>query len=103
MSMTANRDIAGGTVALRKDGSVVVGFALETNDLLENAARKLESKSFDLLVANDATVDGAGFDVPTNRVTILRPGADAEPLPLLPKDEVAEEILDRVAALMAAR
>jgi phosphopantothenoylcysteine decarboxylase/phosphopantothenate--cysteine ligase len=76
---------------------VSVGFALETGDLVDNARRKLASKGFDLLVANDATEYGAGFEVPTNRVTILQRDGALEELPLLSKDEVAEEILDRVA------
>jgi len=99
LSMTANPDIAGGTASLRKAGSVTVGFALETADLVENAKRKLEKKGFDLLVANDATEEGAGFEGVTNRVTFLTAAAEPEALPLLSKDEVAEALLDRVAAL----
>jgi len=96
LSLTANPDIARETGSARKAGSVAVGFALETSDLLANAAKKLEAKGLDLLVANDATEDGAGFDVDTNCVTILAPGREPEKLALMPKDEVAEEILDRV-------
>jgi phosphopantothenoylcysteine decarboxylase/phosphopantothenate--cysteine ligase len=77
-----------------------VGFALETHDLLEHAEAKLEAKGFNLLVANDATAPGAGFGVPTNRVTLLSADADPEELPLLSKDEVAERVLDRVAGLL---
>jgi phosphopantothenoylcysteine decarboxylase/phosphopantothenate--cysteine ligase len=80
-----------------------VGFALETSDLLANAAAKLEAKGFDLVVANDATEEGAGFEVTTNRVTILARGAAPEALPLLSKDEVAEEILDRAGRILQAR
>ena len=97
VSMTANPDIAGGTATLRKPGSVAVGFALETADVIENAARKLEKKAFDLMVANDATEEGAGFEGVTNRVTILSAEGEPEALRLMSKDEVAEEILDRVA------
>ena len=97
VSMTANPDIAGGTATMRKPGSVAVGFALETADLIENAARKLERKAFDLVVANDATEEGAGFEGITNRVTILSADGEPEALALMSKDEVAEEILDRVA------
>ena len=97
VSMTANPDIAGGTATMRKPGSVAVGFALETADLIENAARKLERKAFDLVVANDATEEGAGFEGVTNRVTILSADGEPEALALMSKDEVAEEILDRVA------
>ena len=70
-------------------------------DLVANAARKLTAKGFDLIVANDATEAGAGFEVATNRVTILAPGRDPEALPLLSKDDVAEAILDRATGLLA--
>jgi len=102
VELVANPDIAADTRSLRKPGSVSVGFALETRDVLANAAKKLEAKGFDLLVANDATAEGSGFDVDTNRVTILGPGGEAEALPLLSKDEVAETILDRVVRRLGA-
>ncbi|MCG6987684.1 MAG: bifunctional phosphopantothenoylcysteine decarboxylase/phosphopantothenate--cysteine ligase CoaBC [Gemmatimonadetes bacterium] len=102
LTLTANPDVAVDTRKLRKEGGVVVGFALETDDVLEHAATKLRDKAFDLLVANDATAEGAGFDVPTNRVTILSGDGAPEELPLLTKDEVAEEILDRVAGRLGA-
>ena len=95
-----NPDVARDTRQARKSGSVTVGFALETDDLLANARRKLESKGFDLLVANDATEEGAGFGVPTNRVTILSPGGGADALPLQSKEEVAEALMDRIEALL---
>lgn len=99
--LTENPDVAADTRTGRRKGSVTVGFALETSELLANAARKLDQKGFDLLVANDATAEGAGFEVDTNRVTILAPGADPEELPLMSKHELAEEILDRVAKRLA--
>lgn len=102
MELAANPDIAAGTRALRRPGSVAVGFALETHDLLANARRKLDEKGFQLLVANPADEEGAGFEAETNRVVILD-ASGAEELPLQSKDEVAEAVLDRVAALMAPR
>ena len=90
--------MAGDTRALRKSGSVVVGFALETGDLIVHARGKLEAKGFDLMVANDATAEGAGFDVETNRVTLLSAHGEPESLPLQSKQEVAEAVLDRVSA-----
>ncbi|HMB68498.1 MAG TPA: bifunctional phosphopantothenoylcysteine decarboxylase/phosphopantothenate--cysteine ligase CoaBC, partial [bacterium] len=78
-----------------------VGFALETDDAVANGRAKLESKDLDLLVVNDATEPGAGFEVDTNRVTLLARDGSAEELPLLSKRRVAREILDRVAALPA--
>lgn len=102
LSLAANPDIARETGGARKPGSIVVGFALETDDLLANARKKLDAKKLDVIVANDATEEGAGFDVPTNRVTLLVRGRDPEQLPLMSKDEVAEELLDRVRLLLPA-
>ena len=100
LNLVENPDVARSTRTARKAGSVAGGFALETTSLLENARSKLESKGFDLIVANGANEEGAGFEVDTNRVTLL--GADGEPeaLPLLTKDEVAEVILDRVSGMV---
>lgn len=82
---------------------VRVGFAAESEDLLANAAQKLHKKRLDLIVANDITGEGSGFGSDTNRVVLL--GRDEEPqeLPILPKREVADAILDRVAAILAGR
>ena len=96
-------DVLKATRDARPARCVVVGFALETEHAVENGRRKLESKGLDLLVVNDAREPGAGFEVETNRVTFLhREGAD-EPLPLMSKADVADHILDRVEALLAAR
>jgi phosphopantothenoylcysteine decarboxylase/phosphopantothenate--cysteine ligase len=95
-------DVLGATRGLRPAGCVVVGFALETRDVLQNGRRKLEAKGLDLLVANDATEPGAGFEVETNRVTFLSAAGEDEHLPLLSKAEVADRILDRVEALLPA-
>ena len=96
VSFKGTPDIAGDTASRRKPGSVAVGFALETNDLIKNAEKKLISKSFDLLVANDATDEDSGFDVATNRVTILSRGREPEQLSLMLKPSVAEVIMDRI-------
>ena len=83
---------------------MIIGFALETDDLLTNAARKLEKKGLDLIVLNDAKEAGAGFGVDTNRVTFLtRGGAEPERLPLMPKSAVADAILDRAEGLLDGR
>jgi phosphopantothenoylcysteine decarboxylase/phosphopantothenate--cysteine ligase len=96
-------DILLGTIESRKRGSVVVGFALETDDLLVNARRKLEAKQLDMVVLNAANEPGAGFGVDTNRVTFVRANLEPEALPLLHKSEVAEEILDRAEAMLHGR
>jgi phosphopantothenoylcysteine decarboxylase/phosphopantothenate--cysteine ligase len=93
-------DVLRSTRELRPPGCVVVGFALETADVVENGRRKLEGKGLDLLVVNDAREPGAGFEVETNRVTFLHRVGDDEVLPLLPKSEVADAILDRVEPLL---
>jgi phosphopantothenoylcysteine decarboxylase/phosphopantothenate--cysteine ligase len=81
---------------------VLVGFAAETGSL-DRAAAKLASKGVDLLVANDVSEAGSGFGTDTNRVTILDRAGAREELPLLPKREVADRILDRIAHALDAR
>lgn len=100
LRLEATADVLRATRDVRPAGAVVVGFALETQSAVENGWKKLRGKDLDLLVVNDATEPGAGFEVATNRVTILDRDGHEEPLPLLGKDEVAERILDRVAALL---
>lgn len=77
----------------------VVGFAAETENLLANAAMKLQRKHLDLIVANDVSSTDSGFEVGQNRVTLLLPDGAQESWPLLPKTEVAERILGRIVAL----
>jgi phosphopantothenoylcysteine decarboxylase/phosphopantothenate--cysteine ligase len=107
MTLTLHRtpDILGdlGRSATRKaNPPVLVGFAAETGDLIAKARDKRIRKNADLLVANDVSEPGAGFDVPTNVVTIL--GVDGEQtLPLQSKARIAEVILDRVEALVHTR
>jgi phosphopantothenoylcysteine decarboxylase/phosphopantothenate--cysteine ligase len=81
---------------------VLVGFAAETGSF-DRAAEKLRSKGVDLLVANDVAEAGSGFGTDTNRVSILDAGGARDDLPLLSKREVADRILDRVAAALDAR
>ena len=78
----------------------VVGFAAESQDLLQNAANKLESKGLDLIAANDISATDAGFAVETNRVTLLFADGRRESLPLMSKTKTAELILERVAILL---
>jgi len=79
---------------------VVVGFAAESRDLLENAAYKLKSKGLDFIAANDISAADAGFAVETNRVTLLFADGRQEPLALKSKTEVAEVILGWVSKLL---
>ena len=96
IELVTNPDVALETVSLRKAGARVVGFALESDDLVPNAHAKLERKAFDLIVANSAVEEEAGFESHTSRVTLIGPRDAVDELPVLPKDEVAEAILDRI-------
>ena len=79
---------------------IKVGFAAETEDLLTNARIKLERKNLDMIVANDVSATDAGFAVDNNRVVILDRAGDQEALPLMSKREVADTVLNRIAALL---
>jgi phosphopantothenoylcysteine decarboxylase/phosphopantothenate--cysteine ligase len=81
---------------------VLVGFAAETGDALTKGRAKRTRKKIDLIVANDVSAPGAGFDVPTNEVTIIGE-ADEQNVPIQDKHRVAQAILDRVEALLAQR
>ncbi len=90
-------------LAPRKQRQIVVGFAAETQDVIANAERKLESKNLDLIVANDVAGSDTGFAVDTNAVTIIGRDGKRQTVPLMQKDEVADRILDAVIALQRAR
>lgn len=103
LALAPTVDILRATAGARKAGSIVVGFALETTDVLANARAKLESKQLDLVVANDATEAGAGFGLDTNRVTLVARDRSDEHLALMSKADVASAILDRVESLRGGR
>lgn len=86
-------------VAEKKGDRILVGFAVETENLIENARNKMLKKNMDLIVANDVTRDGAGFQTDTNIVKILDREGGVEELPILEKIEVADRILDRIKAI----
>lgn len=87
----------------KKRDQILVGFAAETEKLLEHAREKLNEKNLDIVVANDITAPGAGPEVETNIVTLLYRDGKSETLPCLSKHEVAREILRRVAQLLQNR
>jgi len=103
IELAATPDILASTRGARAKNAVVVGFALETDDALSGGREKLKAKALDMVVVNDAREAGAGFGVDTNRVTLLGPDGREEALPLLSKDAVADEILDRVETLLRER
>jgi phosphopantothenoylcysteine decarboxylase/phosphopantothenate--cysteine ligase len=91
-------DILAGLARRRPPGQVIVGFAAETHDVLERGRRKLERKGVDLLVVNDVSAPGAGFDHDTNAVVILGADGNVDEVPLTSKDAVGNAVLDRVIA-----
>ena len=103
IALQATPDILASTKDARPPRMIAVGFALETDDLVANAREKLAAKGLDLVVANDATEEGAGFGVDTNKVTLIARDGAEERLPLLSKREVADVILDRVVRLLDGR
>ena len=94
-----NKDIAYEIGTVKKD-KILVGFAAETNDLIENATKKVKKKNLDFIVANDLTKEGAGFGVDTNIVKIIDKEGLITEYPIMTKDEVANVILDKVKDLL---
>jgi len=86
-----------------KGNFLKVGFAAESEDIIKNARQKLEKKQLDIIIANDITDPGSGFDVDTNKVTLINRDGKTERLPLLTKREVADRILDRVVELLGKK
>ena len=99
LELKKTRDILSEVSKNRSNGLLVVGFAAETNDVVGYARSKMEKKGLDLVVANDITAKGAGFNTDTNIATILtRSGGEIE-LPLMSKREMADRILDEIIKL----
>jgi phosphopantothenoylcysteine decarboxylase/phosphopantothenate--cysteine ligase len=86
-----------------KGERLLVGFAAETGDLLQNAGRKLAGKNLDMVVANDISQAGAGFNIDTNIVKLLFKEGRVEELPIMGKEELADVILDRVVEMKVRR
>ena len=100
LELTPNPDILA-EVAARRTGAFVVGFAAETHDVAAHARAKLEGKGIDLLVANDVSQRGIGFDAEENEVLLLDRWGGTRALPRMPKAEVADAILSHIVALRA--
>jgi len=86
-----------------KGDRILVGACAETGDIVKNAMEKLKKKNFDIIMANDVTMEGAGFDVETNIVKILKKNGDIIELPLMQKIDVAHKVLDEVVKLPEER
>jgi phosphopantothenoylcysteine decarboxylase/phosphopantothenate--cysteine ligase len=95
-------DILCGLVGRRRAGQVIVGFAAETDDPVARGRRKFERKGVDIMVVNDVSAPGVGFDHDTNAVTIMT-ADETEEVPLTTKDAVADAVLDKVVALLAGQ
>jgi phosphopantothenoylcysteine decarboxylase/phosphopantothenate--cysteine ligase len=102
LELTETRDILADVSKNRNAGMIVVGFAAETNDVVGYARSKMEKKGLDLVVANDITKDGAGFNTDTNIATILTRLGGEISLPLMSKRELADKILDEIVNLRKA-
>jgi phosphopantothenoylcysteine decarboxylase/phosphopantothenate--cysteine ligase len=101
LTLEAAPDILADLVARRHPGQVIVGFAAETNDVEANATLKWQKKGVDLLVVNDVSAQGAGFEYPTNEVVLLSADREPERISQRSKEEVSWSILTRVATLFA--
>ena len=99
IELARTKDVAKEMGKIKAD-KVLVGFAAETNDLLQNAQRKIESKNLDFIVANDLTKEGAGFNTDTNIVKIIDADGNMEDYPKMSKEDVADIILDKVKAII---
>ena len=99
LDLKSTQDVAKAIGEIKRPGQVLVGFAAETENLLDNATRKLSAKHLDMIVLNDIGAPGAGFQVDTNIVTFVT-SEGQEPLPLLPKDEVANRLLTKALTFL---
>ena len=98
IELVRNPDIIA-EIGKKKGNRLLIGFAMESENLLENAREKLTKKNMDMIVANDLTQEGAGFRTDTNIIKILDCQGGLEELPLMDKKDVANHILDRIRAL----
>lgn len=100
IGLVGNPDIAATLGGMKRTGQITVGFAAETDDLIANARAKLVTKQLDMIVANDVTSQGAGFEVDTNIATIISRNGGSEALNLMSKPNLARIIVDRIGSLL---
>ena len=101
LQLVPNPDIIAELGAARRPGQVVIGFAAETADLVENALLKIHRKNLDMIAANDVSAEGAGFDTDTNILVLIRRDGYQKSLPIMSKRQAAEHILDEAVALLS--
>jgi len=97
--LNPTKDIAGELGRLKTENQILVGFALETNDELNNAISKLHRKNLDLIVLNSMNDTGAGFGVDTNKITLIDKDNNPTFFELKPKTEVASDIVDKIISI----
>ncbi len=102
LTLERTPDVLSQVAASRANGMLVVGFAAETENVLDNAKEKLRSKKLDAIVANDVSRADAGFDTATNKIAIITNDKEVE-LPLLTKREAADQILDAIVRIRQRR
>jgi phosphopantothenoylcysteine decarboxylase/phosphopantothenate--cysteine ligase len=100
LKLKPTTDIAAGLGRMKKSSQLLVGFALETENGPENAAKKLVSKNLDMVVLNIAGEKGAGFGTDTNRITIIDKNNNIDKFELKSKEEAAKDILDKIVLMM---
>lgn len=98
IDLMRTKDILKALGESKRQGQLICGFSMETDNVLENSRRKLASKNCDMICANSLRTQGAGFGVDTNVITMITP-TDTQELPMMSKDEAAHRILDRLSAL----
>ena len=96
INLTPNKDIAAELGKIKKREQLLVGFALETNDEVQNSAKKLQSKNLDFIVLNSLRDKGAGFNHDTNKISIIFKDGKAEHFDLKSKADVAKDIVDQI-------
>lgn len=102
LKLEKNTDIAR-ELGKVKENRYFVGSCAETNDLLENAMKKIETKNLDMIIANDVTMEGAGFEVDTNIIKLVKKDGSVTDLPLMSKREAAGRIFDEIRSMLDAR
>jgi phosphopantothenoylcysteine decarboxylase/phosphopantothenate--cysteine ligase len=100
LSLVPTQDILAELGKRKKNGQLLVGFALETNDALENAKEKLRQKNLDLIVLNSLKDEGAGFEHNTNKVSIINREMKINEYPLKSKTEAAKDIVNAILELV---
>src|SRR5688572_9224620 len=103
LSLERTPDILGEVAASRTNGLLVIGFAAETEKVVENALAKLNSKKLDAVVANDVSRDDIGFDSETNAITIITQNTEPRELPAMTKLDAAHRILDEIVRLRQSK